>query len=212
MRYLTFAALVLALTTCTGQPATDPASIVGGPFENREFMFIGIPEDIDAVDTTAGWYIGGQRLVISGTILAVDGKTPAAGVILYYYHTDTAGVYSALPGLDPRVSRHGSLRGWVRSDARGRYAIYTVRPGAYPGRDEPAHIHPAIKEPTIDVPYYLDALVFDNDPLLTAAQRGNMDNRGGSGILSVREEDGIQYADHDIILGLNIPNYPSTDK
>ncbi len=181
---------------------------IGGPFENSEFMFIGMPENINASDTTEGWHEIGQKLIITGKILKADGITPAPGVILYYYQTDTEGFYADRQGLDPRVRRHGYLRGWVKSDATGNYAIHTIRPAAYPNRKDPAHIHPSIKEPGIDIPYYIDEFVFDDDPLLTTAKRKAMLNRGGSGILRLLQRGDVQIAEHNIILGLNIPNYP----
>ena len=149
-----------------------------------------------------------QKLLIAGTIFKQDGRTPAPNVILYYYHTDINGYYAKREGLDQRVARHGYIRGWVKSDEKGRYAIYTVRPAPYPNGDMPAHIHPSIKEPDIDKEYYIDEFVFDDDTLLTPAKRNALENRGGSGILKVSQKGDLQVAEHNIILGLNIPNYP----
>ncbi|MBL0152987.1 MAG: intradiol ring-cleavage dioxygenase [Chitinophagaceae bacterium] len=208
----------LLLVSCHGQtkPAKENPSpqngIVGGPFENGEFMYIGMPENIHSTDTSAGWEQNGQKLLITGTIYKPDGKTPAPGVILYYYHTDIHGVYAGKQGLDPRVVRHGYIRGWVKSDANGKYAIYTIRPAPYPGRNIEAHIHPAIKEPNIDKEYYIDEFVFDDDKLLTSEKRKRMENRGGSGVLRVLKQGDLQIAEHNIVLGLNIPNYPVSAK
>ncbi|MGB5033744.1 MAG: hypothetical protein WBO76_16605 [Saprospiraceae bacterium] len=210
--------LAALFTCCTGQPktnsqtASDKVGIVGGPFENGEFMYIGIPEHIKAIDTSAGWPQKGQKLLITGTIYKLDGITPAPYVILYYYHTDINGVYSGNQALDPRVVRHGYIRGWVKSDSNGKYAIYTVRPAPYPNSKFEAHIHPSIKEPNIDKEYYIDEFVFDDDPLLTAEKRKKLPNRGGSGILRTYTKDDLQIAVNNIILGLNIPNYPETLK
>ncbi|MBL7803568.1 MAG: hypothetical protein JNL02_07525 [Saprospiraceae bacterium] len=212
--------LMLCLWYCCNSPSaptkqpktasTAQLPEIGGPFENREFFFIGMPDHIDAVDTSAGWtQPGAQKLVISGTIYHRDGRAPAPGVILYYYHTDKKGVYADREGLDRRVVRHGYLRGWVKSDENGRYAIYTSRPAPYPGSEQAAHIHPAIKEPCINQPYYIDEFVFDDDRFLTSAQRKRMENRGGSGILRVSTKGDIQIARHDIVLGLNIPDHPA---
>ena len=167
-----------------------------------------MPDTINSVDTSAGWHQQGQRLLITGTIFKPDGRTPAPDVILYYYHTNIQGLYAKKKGLDSRVVRHGYIRGWVKSDANGQYSIYTVRPAPYPGRNFEAHIHPAIKEPGIDKEYYIDEFVFDDDPLLTSEKRKRLENRGGSGILRVFKKEGMHIAEHDIILGLNIPNYP----
>jgi protocatechuate 3,4-dioxygenase beta subunit len=72
----------------------------------------------------------------------------------------------------------------------------------------PAHIHPSIKEPNIDNEYYIDDFVFDDDKLLTSEKRKEVENRGGNGILKVAISGDLQIAERDIILGLNIPNYP----
>lgn len=209
--------VIIQLLSCNGQTtsnknSTEKSGIVGGQFENGEFMYIGMPERIKSIDTSAGWSQRGQKLLITGKIYKLDGKTPAANVILYYYHTDINGVYAARQGLDPRVVRHGYIRGWVKSDTNGRYAIYTVRPAPYPNRNNEAHIHPSVKEPKIDKEYYIDEFVFDDDKLLTGEKRKKLPNRGGSGILRVFKKGNMQIAEHDIILGLNIPNYPKTIK
>lgn len=205
------------LTSCNGQTkqttsnsgrGIENSGIVGGPFENGEFLYIGMPENINSVDTSAGWTQNGQKFLITGTIYKLDGKTPAPNVILYYYHTDINGVYANKQGLDRRVVRHGYIRGWVKSDVNGKYAIYTVRPASYPNSNIEAHIHPAIKEPNIDKEYYIDEFVFDDDKLLTGEKRKRLENRGGSGILRVLKQGDLQIAEHNIILGLNIPNYP----
>lgn len=217
-----FIIFFFGLWSCHGQDAhtqnkpkaalMNPSKVVGGPFENGEFMYIGMPKFINATDTSAGWTQKGQKLLITGTIYQLDGKTPAPNVILYYYHTDINGYYSDKKGLDPHVKRHGYIRGWVKSDAQGKYAIYTVRPASYPNTDFEAHIHPSIKEPNIDKEYYIDEFVFDDDPLLTAEKRKKLPNRGGSGVLRVLMAGNLQIAEHDIILGLHIPNYPPTNK
>lgn len=207
------------LTSCMGQSTSPKASsgrgneksIIGGPFENEKFMYIGMPKDIKSVDTSKGWTQKGQKLLITGTIYKLDGKTPAPGVILYYYHTDVHGVYANRQGLDPRVVRHGYIRGWVKSDANGKYAIYTVKPAPYPGREAEAHIHPAVKEPQIDKEYYIDEFVFDDDSLLTGEKRKRLENRGGSGVLRTYKQGDLEIAEHNIILGLHIPNYPEKE-
>lgn len=88
--------------------------MVGGPFENGDYMYIGMPDKIKDVDTSAGWTQNGQKLLITGTIYKLDSKAPAQNVILYYYHTGINGYYFNKAGLDKRVVRHGYIRGWVK--------------------------------------------------------------------------------------------------
>jgi protocatechuate 3,4-dioxygenase beta subunit len=210
-----FALLLTALTACNGQsnPAPQPQQtnkLVGGGCDGCELMFVGMPEKIDDVDTSAGWTEEGQKLLVTGRVYKQDGKTPAPNVVIYYWQTDNKGYYAPGDGMDERAKRHGHIRGWVKTTTAGLYAIYTIRPAPYPDADIPAHIHTAIKEPSIANEYYIDEFVFDNDPLLTSAKRKALQNRGGSGILGVVLSNGMQIANHDIILGRNIPAYPQT--
>ncbi len=58
----------------------------------------------------------------------------------------------------------------------------------------------------------MDEFVFDDDKLLTGEKRKKLPNRGGSGILRGFKKGDLQIAEHNIILGLNIPNYLETIK
>jgi protocatechuate 3,4-dioxygenase, beta subunit len=111
----------------------------------------------------------GQPLQISGTVYESDGKTPAANVLMYFYHTNAQGYYAKI-GLEKRTSHawwHGYCRGWLKTDANGRYQINTIRPAPYPRRTIPAHIHFYVKAPSQRSCYYLSDFVFQDDTLLT---------------------------------------------
>lgn len=186
----------------------DTMRPVGGGCDGCELMYVGMPAVVQSVDTSAGWYEKGQKLLVKGKVFHFDGRTAAPNVIIYYWQTDNDGYYSPRDGMDERARRHGHIRGWVKSDEYGNYAIYTVRPSPYPNETMPAHIHTSIKEPGILNEYYIDEFVFDDDKFLTREKREKLENRGGSGILKVLIKDHVQVAEHDIILGLNIPDYP----
>ncbi|TDH21643.1 intradiol ring-cleavage dioxygenase [Segetibacter sp. 3557_3] len=182
--------------------------VVGGGCDGCELMFVGMPKNIDHIDTSAGWNEKGQKLAISGAIYKADGKTPAPNVILYYWQTDNSGVYSPVDGMAVEARSHGHIRGWIKTNPQGRYSIYTIRPAPYRDRSSPAHIHISLKEPTINNEYYIDDFQFDDDQLLTNAIRQQADNRGGSGILKTVKRGNLELGTRNIILGLNIPGYP----
>jgi protocatechuate 3,4-dioxygenase, beta subunit len=208
--------LLIPFTSCNSQtkkeesPKRNNSKIVGGGCDGCELMFVGMPNNIQSVDTSSAWNEKGQRLLVTGKVLKLDGLTPAPDVIVYYWQTDNNGYYSPSKGLDNKAEKHGHVRGWVKSDTEGNYSIYTIRPVPYPNRDIPAHIHLSIKEPTIDDEYYTDGLVFADDIKLTSDKRKKFKNRGGSGVLRVLMDEEMQVAEHNIILGLNIPNYPTS--
>ncbi|HEX5111581.1 MAG TPA: hypothetical protein VFV79_01960 [Saprospiraceae bacterium] len=196
--------------TITTQPQATPTMkyLAGGACKECNLVFLGMPLKLESSDTTDGWNEGGQKLIIEGTIYNIDQKTPAKDVIVYYYHTDPGGKYTPVEGMLPSARQHGHLRGWVKTGPDGRYAIYTSRPGQYPGENIEAHIHVYVKEPYIDVPYKIDEWIFDDDPLVTRELRSKLRNEGGDPVLKISRENGVQKAKHDIILGLNVPNYP----
>ncbi len=193
-------------------PPTPARGAIGGGIDGPDGMQ-GAPAELSWQDTSPGWNQRGQRIKLTGTIYQPDGRTPASGIVLYYYHTNTEGRYIHNPAVPRSMppnelgQTHGSIRGWVKTAADGRYEILTVRPGPYPTRDAPDHVHATIKEPGLDA-YYIDDFVFDDDPLLTAKERRKLENRCGSGVLRLVKVGDLSVGERDIILGLNIPKHP----
>lgn len=196
------------LSSCSGQTRESNKAA------NGVLTYYGIAKKISSVDSSAGWKLKGQKILLTGIVYQIDGRTPAADVLLYYYQTDTDGKYLHKEGeirsMPPNElgQTHGYIRGWVQTDKEGKYSIYTVRPGAYPTNDEPAHVHITVKEPNDLDEYYLDDFVFDDDKILTSERRKRMENRGGSGVLRLVQEGDLQIGERNIVLGLNIPGYP----
>lgn len=216
MKKIIFCEIIIAcllFVSCNGQTNEQSKSfdnqLVGGGCDGCELMYIGIPEEIHSIDTSSGWYEKGQKLVVSGTVFQLDGKTPAKDAIIYYWQTDNNGYYSPEAGMDERTKRHGHIRGWVKTDENGKYTIRTIRPAPYPNDVLPAHIHLSVKEPDVKNEYYTDEINFEDDKLLNPHfKKYPPENRGGSGGVKIIIKDGLQLASHDIILGLDIPEYP----
>ncbi|MEO6682120.1 MAG: hypothetical protein ABIN48_04780 [Ginsengibacter sp.] len=214
-----FLILLNFLTSCNGQiknnqretsrNKTEKSKTVGGGCDGCEIMYVGMPDNIGAVDTSEGWTEIGQKLIVTGTVYNLDGKTPAGNVVVYYWQTDNNGYYTPKPEMDEKARRHGHIRGWSKTGKDGKYAIYTIRPGPYPKDVLPAHIHFSIKEPDVENEYYTDDINFDDDKLLIPyLKKHPQKNRAGSGLVRILLKGDIQIAEHDIVLGLNIPNYP----
>lgn len=201
---------VLLTLLCTAA-ATDAQQvqvpIVGLPCEGCEAVFMGLPESLTWRARIAPEDEPGEPMVITGTVYDAAGR-PAPGVIIYAYHTDNRGVYPPGEGARGWVRRHGRLRGWVQADERGRYRFDTIRPGSYPDRENPAHVHMHVIEPDCCT-YYIDSIHFRDDPLLSRADPGELvDDRGGVGLVTPRREDGVWRVERDIRLGHGVPGYP----
>jgi len=204
MNKLTCTALLLLASAWT--VAAEP--VVGLPCENCEAVFDGMPAQLESKARIAPRDEPGEPMRVTGHVFDSQGK-PKANVIVYAYHTDSSGIYPRpAKSLSPWADRAGRLRGWAITDRDGVYSFDTIRPAHYPERSIPAHIHMHVIEPGCAT-YYIDEILFTDDPLLTPkARNGQRENRGGSGTTTPTREGGVWQVTRDIRLGLNIPGYP----
>jgi len=201
--------------SCSGlPPMAKPDPVVGdrdcwqciGPYE-------GLPENLTSRARIAPIGEPGEPLIVTGRAFGADGK-PRPGVIVYAYHTNAQGIYPAsTPPRSMLSNFHGQLRGWAKTDARGRYTFETIRPGGYPNErnpteGEPQHIHMHVIERGCAT-YWIDELLFTDDPRLTPERRKAMSrDRGGPGIVTPRRVGKTWHAERDIQLGRDISDYP----
>lgn len=147
----------------------------------------------------------GEPLLIRGVIYKEDGATPAAHARLFLYHTDRTGIYSQQSGEPIRVAR---LRAHARADAQGRYEFLSIRPGAYPGRRNPEHIHvhaaPAgtSESAILDYRWAVPSYHFADDPLLAEEHVRQALERGRfSPVVRLTREEGVWRGIRDLRLG-----------
>jgi protocatechuate 3,4-dioxygenase beta subunit len=209
--FIAIGILVLHSSGCA-QNANKPNSSnnkhVGSSCEGCEAVYeCPIPfAQLKSVDTLPDFNEPGPKLEISGIVYNHDGKTAAKDVVFYVYHTDQTGHYTPGPNAKGWEKRNGRIRGWVKTDQRGFYKFYTLKPGHYPNTNIPAHIHIVVKEPDKNE-YYIDEYLFEGDPFLTSSEITRQEKRGGSGVVSLENKAGILHGKRNIILGLNVPNY-----
>ncbi len=129
----------------------------------------------------------GEKLEHYGHILDERGN-PLPKAMAIAYSTDAEGLYVPRGSL----GRSPRIHGVAATDADGWYRFRTIRPGGYPGSDDPQHVH-----------LHIDAAVhrhtcrtmwFDDDPCLTADIRRSLDaetkiislRKHGSSLLAAR--------------------------
>lgn len=104
-----------ASATCSATPAqTEGPYYSAGPPKRQSILTTGT---------------SGRRLILTGRVVGTDCR-PLVGARVDFWQADGKGVYD---------NTGFRLRGWQRTDAKGRYRLVTVVPGLYPGRTE--HIH-----------------------------------------------------------------------
>lgn len=204
---------VMGIPACQPKAAQNQPPIpveeraVGGSCECCEAWSAGLPDVVKWETSLASEEEAGTPIRISGIIYEQDAQTPAANVLLYVYQTDHNGLYSDGPDFSNCARRHGHLRGWMQTDAQGKYAFRSIRPASYPNSQAPAHIHAIVKEPGYQA-YWIADFFFDDDPFLGKKERQDSLARGGLGVLQMKKnEQGIWEGKRDIVLGKNIPAY-----
>jgi len=156
------------------------------------------PPDAPATITIADSAEPGSRLVVRGRVLDGDGR-PVTGASIYAYHTDATGVY--VPGgAGAAGNDRPRLYGYLRSDADGRYAFSTIKPGPYPAARIPAHVHFEVAAPGHADRTY--EIVFADDPFLSSDFRARArDPLGAVAIVTGRPgAGGTLEVSHDIRL------------
>jgi protocatechuate 3,4-dioxygenase beta subunit len=113
------ASVAASAIDCTA-PATPTLAQTEGPYYRT-----GAPESANLV--TDG--MPGTRLTLAGYVVDTS-CAPVANAKVETWQADSTGQYD---------NAGYTLRGWVTTDAAGRFTIETVVPGEYPGRTE--HIH-----------------------------------------------------------------------
>lgn len=194
--------MIIILTNCYAQNYE-----LIGTCEGCEAIFESGDRKLSAVDTLIDFASPGPKLKISGTVYKNDEETPAENVILYVYHTNQKGIYPTKGDEKGWAKTHGYIRGWIKTDKNGKYTFYTLRPGTYPSRSEPAHIHITVLEPNGKY-YWINNYYFADDPLLTNKDKKEILIRGGfTNILNLKKENNLLTGNRNIILGKNIPGY-----
>jgi protocatechuate 3,4-dioxygenase beta subunit len=159
------------------------------------------PKNLSWKTTIASKSEPGERMVLTGTIYQPDGSTPASNVLIYAYHTNAEGKYPKKGNEKGNGSRHGYLRGWMRTNDQGNYQISTIRPEAYPTRSEPAHVHMTIASDTIRE-YWIASTLFQGDPLITSEVKNSDPRSGGLPYIIelTKDANGVWMGNRDIIL------------
>lgn len=168
LRTLALAALgFLSGSACQTKPAGTPSAqpIVIGPAMSP------VLDDARAAGDPAGckdqtpttWDIEmapsepGERLVITGRVLAGARLSPVAGVTVYVYHADAKGNYAL-----PHEKEGPRLCGILRTNEKGEYRIRTSMPGGYDGYAP--HVHFEISGAGIKRQYAFVNLLLQKGP------------------------------------------------
>ncbi|MEK7722850.1 MAG: hypothetical protein AAB336_00730 [Acidobacteriota bacterium] len=115
----------------------------------------------------------GEKMIVSGTVFESDGKTPSPNALIYLYHTDIYGYYGKTG-----EHKHGRYRGWLLTDAQGRYEFQTIKPAPYPENRFAAHIHTTITTKNLKEDW-IDNYLFEGDKLISARERSEAGKKGG---------------------------------
>jgi protocatechuate 3,4-dioxygenase, beta subunit len=196
--FLALAPLALSLNSCSRVSALDqggekpsyPSTLSGGAPCGSCIA----PANLSAKTAIPPDKEPGEPLDISGIIYQPDGVTPAAGIVLFVYHTDVTGYYN-----EQDDASHPRLKGWMKTGADGRYEFRTIKPGAYPHRSTPAHIHAHLYGPDYSE-RSIDDYWFEGDPRITPKELSNKRDQGSTPVIVPlkHDSDGVWRGVRDI--------------
>lgn len=153
--------------------------------------------NITSSDTIPDYQSKTNKLKLTGIIYESDGLTPAKDVILYVEQPDENGDFDLRETNEKRYVHH---RSWVKTDADGRYTLYTFVPGGDRRYNQLQQMFPIVKESSKEA-YELETFLFDDDPLLTKTCRKRMAKKGDpTRILKLKSVEGIFVAERNITL------------
>lgn len=143
----------------------------------------------------------GDRMVLKGTVYKPDGKSPAEGVLVYFYHTNARGVYPKRGDETGNARRHGYLRGWILTGANGEYEMRSIRPAGYPGRPDPAHIHITLTANRYPE-HWIEETWFEGDERISASELAKARNLGRFSpvVKLAKDENGVWRGVRDLKL------------
>ncbi|KAI1331148.1 Intradiol ring-cleavage dioxygenase [Xylariaceae sp. FL0255] len=152
---------LLQRTSGPGQTAATPSAVLG-PFYRANAAVLENGSSIISPSTTGTeWYKEAEPLLtyISGRVLSAKTREPIPGAVVDVWLAGPNGLYEQQDETQPDMN----LRGRFRTDGDGGYAMYALRPTAYPipydgpaGRlltlldrspYRPAHIHFIVSAP-----------------------------------------------------------------
>ncbi len=200
---ITLFCLVCFISTSQTINAQEASDEIPTNYKKRSPIYDYSEKQLNSVDTIPDFASRSNKLKITGTIYENDGVTPAKNVLLFINQADEDGNFELKRHNKKRYVKH---RGWVRTDADGRYTFYTFVPGKYIFGNELTQIHPIIKEPS-KPEYKIESFVFDNDPLLTKPCRTKIEETNPNRILKLDKKEGLFVAKRDIILGKELEIY-----
>lgn len=138
-----------------------------------------------------------ELMIVSGTVFQTDGKTPAPNILIYFYHTDSEGLY----GRGNGEAKHGHFRGWLLTDAKGRYEFSSIKPASYPNRTFAAHVHMTLTGKDFKEDW-IDSILFEGDKFISQRERETAGKKGGFNPILKLEKgaDGVLRGTRDIQL------------
>ncbi|KAI1769566.1 aromatic compound dioxygenase [Hypoxylon sp. FL1150] len=118
------------LLLSAGAESTATPSAVLGPFYRADAPILANGSSIVLAARDSAWFRQAEPLLthMSGRVLSASSGRPIAGAVVDVWLAGPNGMYEQQDAEQPDMN----LRGRFRTDAHGRYALYGLRPTAYP--------------------------------------------------------------------------------
>ncbi|WP_142786148.1 peptidase associated/transthyretin-like domain-containing protein [Changchengzhania lutea] len=201
--YVCFFCFLCVNNVLISQESAEVSETIPENYKKRSPIYDYSEQQLNNTDTIPDFSSKSQKLKITGTIYESDGVTPAKNVMLFIHQTDEDGNFELKRQNKKRYVHH---RGWIKTNADGRYTFYTFVPGKSIYGNELTQILPIIKAPN-KPEQKIETFLFDDDPSLTASCREKIIRTNPNRILKLDKKEGLYVAQRDIVLGKENAEY-----
>jgi protocatechuate 3,4-dioxygenase beta subunit len=141
----------------------------------------------------------GKKLIVEGRVLLPDGS-PAPGARIWVFQTDAKGYYKKSESGGDLGWREARISKVFTAGPNGEFQIHTIRPGGYPGRASPEHIHFRIS--TSEIEEQEHTIFFADDERVTDSFKSRIQRDDRLYLVDLKTDDDYLVGKFNLVFDL----------
>jgi len=141
----------------------------------------------------------GKKLIVKGRVQLPDGE-PVAGAQIWVFQTDVEGYYKKSESGGDLGWREARISKVFTAGPNGEFQIHTIRPGGYPGRALPEHIHFRIS--TSEIEEQEHTIFFADDKRVTDSFKSRIQRDDRLYLVDLKTDDDYLVGKFNLVFDL----------